>query len=465
MITSLFPLVFFLISSNKELVVFLLLFLIYLLFIQNYSIEKSIFLSLLFFLPFEKGLRGWNQVVAVADFWQKESYSFYFGINLKLVLALILVVFLLLKKKSLLVKKNYLFFLSLWLIFAFLSTLFRLDSGVTVLLGFIKIVFLVSLFLFGMFFFRQPKVKIFFSNLMIGWGNFFGLLAIWQYVNKSVVGLFIEESTTFAPLGYTTNQSQFLFRPSGHTGHPTFFASFLSMVFIYDLNLLLKQKQKLKLPYLLNLGACVFSFLAIIMTYSRSSWLAIFLAFVILVLFYFKKVAGFRKIFAKIKIWLIVVLPLSLVLISNILLRLDSIFYVFSLGTGKGRIQLVQEAWQMIKKFPLWGVGLNQFTPVMIQQNVSGAAEYFLYPVHNTWLLFASEIGLLGLGSILAFIALVLKKVQVNQSTIGPILAIFTFGLNSQFHTLFNQDASIDLFIIVLALLAVQFYEFKHNHT
>lgn len=141
---------------------------------------------------------------------------------------------------------------------------------------------------------------------------------------------------------------------------------------------------------------------------------------------------------------------------GNFLERIDSFSNIWTYGSGKGRIQLLEESSFMIKNNLLFGVGLNHFTDEMMRNNVSDARKYFLYPVHNTLVLFATEIGLLGFFAFIFFIIYVLRKYSIKYQKSEAqyfLIAALVFILNAQFHTLFNQDPSFDLFIVILAYM------------
>lgn len=65
------------------------------------------------------------------------------------------------------------------------------------------------------------------------------------------------------------------------------------------------------------------------------------------------------------------------------------------------RFYLADIAFNMIENNPLTGVGLNAFTTVMKHYDHTGVSGYFMFPVHNIYLLIASETGLIGLISFL----------------------------------------------------------------
>lgn len=139
--------------------------------------------------------------------------------------------------------------------------------------------------------------------------------------------------------------------------------------------------------------------------------------------------------------------------------RLTSLSAVWSQGTGVGRTYLIEQALFQIIKFPLFGVGLNRFTEIMSAQDLPVVVRNFLFPVHNTFLLFFSEIGIPGGLLFIIFTAGILysslQRATKSLLTFGVWVGAATFIVNSQFHTLFHQDPSLDIFMVLLAFLSV----------
>ena len=78
---------------------------------------------------------------------------------------------------------------------------------------------------------------------------------------------------------------------------------------------------------------------------------------------------------------------------------------ILDLGCGSGDVTA-----EIIKQRPIFGVGPGNFLPVMMVNNLTGVASHFPYPVHNLYLLFASEWGLPALLSFLLFLKFNLTK-------------------------------------------------------
>jgi O-antigen ligase len=129
-----------------------------------------------------------------------------------------------------------------------------------------------------------------------------------------------------------------------------------------------------------------------------------------------------------------------------------------------GRIQLMKNAWAMIKAHPLLGVGLNNFTESMMFFDPSGimAKLFPLVPVHNIYLLIAAETGLLGLAAFLFLLWrawrgswLLIPKLPRFEALlclgmIGGLITLIIHGLSD---LVFRLDATLAIFWLFLSLI------------
>jgi O-antigen ligase len=226
-------------------------------------------------------------------------------------------------------------------------------------------------------------------------------VCIVQYLTGSFFGLF--------DLGvkYTGD----LVRVPGTMGWPntagTFLAALTSMAIILYIT---KADKKLNT---LSLVTILAGSIAIIATYSRGSWFAFFVALAIgIFISHARKWLNSGTI---LRFTLIVVALLAVLLIAfaapftqDIMLRLNQI--ESSPGVINDRISLNIIAENMILAHPLLGVGLNTFIDVMREYDTTGVSYRLAYPVHNAYLLIASETGLVGLGLFLIFTVTILSS-------------------------------------------------------
>lgn len=450
----LFYLSLFFVKDNKA-YLFLHFLISALLFVNKNSLKEILFSNLLLSLLFERGLRGWMVAVVPQYIGFDSGYSFYFGISIKILIAFLLLSmyfkdFVWNQKNS-----NYSkIIILLFLILSALSTILH-NSNFISLLGLVRIIYLVALFFICSNLLKKENYQKLFINIVLVWLLFSSFLGTVQFLKQGLIGSYFEDSLAISRYGYTTNESDFLFRVSGFTGHPTFFGSWLSTLFSLNIAYYLREKKNSSYTRIIMIISLFLSLIAIFATYSRSAWLSLFIA-LFFYLYYFYKKGILPELIQKSKYLIIFTVFILFINAGYFLERIDSFSNIWSLGTGKGRIQLLEESSFMIKNNLFFGVGLNKFTSEMVQNNVSGASRYFLYPVHNTLLLFATELGLLSTIIFIYLVIYIVSKYYKNFKNTNSLLLltpVFVFLFNSQFHTLFNQDPSFDLFIIILAYL------------
>ncbi len=421
-------------------------------FLIKKDLKTALFYGLLLALPFEKGFRGWNiEVVPSGPQAWIRGYETYFGMTPKLVASLSLFLVMLnqgwqVKKRSRLVS---------WLMVALLGlgllTSFKASQPQLALSGWWRLLMTGWLLVISQTFFKLKKHRQFFIKYLMTALIFFGLIGTWQFINQQPVGLFLEDQLQRAPFGRLTNESQLIYRVSGLVGHPTYFASFLSMLLPVSLaGLLWGKKNKL-----LMMIASLLGFISIFGSFSRSSWLA--LVGVGLV-FSWRWLVVERKIRrGLVKIFLLNILGFLVIFGGLLQLRIRSFNYIWSLGSGRGRVVLMREAAKMIKSNPAWGVGLNHSVKVMRDASNNPEVLGLLYPVHNTFVLFFAELGLIG-GLLVVVLTgsvfwLSYRKSSRTWQGFGVLLGALTFVTNAQFHTLFGSDPSLEIFMVMAGFL------------
>jgi len=458
----------FLAINNKLLILAFLLFLFSLFFVFKHNLREAFFLGLLFVLPFERGIRDWiiEVVPSGPDFWF-EGYSFYFAFSLKAICVLMLILLFFLKRgrKGSIKSKPALWLLVCFFLTAVISTLTTEDFNLT-LLGLVRLTSTISIFFISLYFFDKKALRKDFRTYIVALLFFLGFIGSWQLVSGHPIGIFLEETTITRPFGYRTTDGVELYRVSGLMGHPTFFAAFLSLLFVAGVCLLLNELRKGKkrkfLLYFYTLSV-VLGAIALFGTFSRSAWIAVFLSLAIICFKVFKN-RKFKNIISNYasKPFFIILFSMLIGVFfylfgSQFVFRLNSFRDIWITGNGRGRLNLMIRSWQMVQDFPLFGVGLNRFTKAIMDYNLSLEEKTFLYPVHNTFLLFFAETGIFGGFLFFGFFAFCLskiyKKASKNWLNFGIWLAVFTFFINAQFHTLFSLDPSLDLTMVMMAYL------------
>ncbi|MEK7543643.1 MAG: O-antigen ligase family protein [Patescibacteria group bacterium] len=418
---------------------------------------------LLFVLPFQRGIRGWNISVVTAgpEPWMS-AYAFYFGFSLKLIFSFAILLLLFLSPiKTPLTKKGegFLWILASFFGWALLSVVVTGGSTVS-WLGLISLIIPLSAFFSGRVLFVKGETRFHALEVFIAGLAFLGLIGAKQLLSQRPIGLFLEDNAFRNVMGFFTADGAQLYRVSGLFGHPTFFGSYLSLVIpiasaLTALSFIQKRRNYVAVG-LFSLTT-ILGLLALFGTLSRSAWIATGGAIALLVVV---NLETFRRFYNKISLALLIFFLSLFVLFGGTLLdRLTSLNAIWSQGTGVGRIYLLEQAFYQISKFSLFGVGLNRFTEIMSAQDLPVVVRNFLFPVHNTFLLFFSETGIPG-GLLFIIFAIGILYSTLRRATKSLIsfsvwVSAATFMVNSQFHTLFHQDPSLDMFMVLLAYLSV----------
>lgn len=223
-----------------------------------------------------------------------------------------------------------------------------------------------------------------FSSIMV----FEALLASIQFFKGSTLGISIEASY-FLPFDFSAEaQGISYYRPVGTFAHANGLADFLLVfLFIFLPSLFFEFKKFGKILF--------FSFLAgfgtLLLTLGRSAWGSFFISFLFF-LFVVEKRWKLRLRFNKMVLrTFFLCAPFVLPFFIFILLpRMINTFFSFQIyGAGYTRVEMIKEAWETIRKFPLFGIGLGMETYYSYQTAIFRNASVFsTFPeaVHNGYL-------------------------------------------------------------------------------
>ena len=177
--------------------------------------------------------------------------------------------------------------------------------------------------------------------------------------------------------------------------HPNDFGAYIIFLLPLSLSLFYPSMDK-KRKIFLSVN-CLLATFCLLKTSSRAAWLGILIG--ILVYFFFYK----RKISVLVPAGIILFIILS----PHGFERLRSLF-VLEQNTVWERIQLWKGTWNMVKVHPFLGFGVNTFSRYFLEY------KPVIYPdiryTHNSYLQMWSEIGILGMGSFIAIIFIVIKE-------------------------------------------------------
>ncbi|MFC1654070.1 O-antigen ligase family protein [Patescibacteria group bacterium] len=420
-------------------------------FLIKMSLIQTIFSMLIFTLPFEKGLRWWIfETIPKRIDLGILGYEFHFGISLKLIFLTTLALLLLMRRREKIQTGNNHKLLIYFSILASISTIVSANQ-VHSMLGLIRLLAGVLGLIISTIMFRKNENKKIFALIVLSSLIFLSFIGIRQGLSKSPINIFIED-TQYSRTFYT-KAGEDLFRSSGTTGHPTFFGSYLSLIIPLSIGYSIKKLSKHKRRNLFILLLTITGVFATIATYSRSAWITLSVSLILMIKKHKK-----QQITPSQLVGFLLATILIATYVPQIISRVKSFENVWTVGTGKGRVDLILKSFEISKKYPIFGIGLNQFTTHLKSNYPSESSFKFTYPVHNTFLLFISELGIPA-GTIFLVFSLTLLKSSYKKSkkswlSWGVWVGCFTFFINAQFHPLFNQDPSFDMMMIMLGFLS-----------
>jgi O-antigen ligase len=206
-------------------------------------------------------------------------------------------------------------------------------------------------------------------------------------------------------------------RAHGTFPHPNIFGGFLFVSLLMTQFLFLKEKKKLLAV------AIFFQIFTLFLTFSRAAILAYLMGSALLFFYSRKlewkslaKVIGFSLVF-------------SLFFLLPALQDRGGIFNYNATvqSSDQGRVLFHEIAFNMIKEHPLLGVGFNHFLVRMQEFSPVALAGDQFFPVHNIYLLIASEEGVIGLLLFSLFLGSILFGVFKSEMTLerATLLSIF----------------------------------------
>ncbi|HSJ87570.1 MAG TPA: O-antigen ligase family protein [Anaerolineales bacterium] len=202
-------------------------------------------------------------------------------------------------------------------------------------------------------------------------------------------------------------------RAYGTLPHPNILGGFILILLLGPTTLFLTDKK----PNYLTLILLSLGMILLVLTFSRSAWLGT-VAFTIILMMK-SKYLGQRKLnllLAIIGVTIVLTLfPLRGLLFTRVY---DQAVTTEQISTG-GRSWLARQAFDMVRKHPLTGVGVGSFVLELANNSLDGAP---IEPVHNTILLLTAELGLLG-GILLFALCFTVARIIIRSRSPQAILA------------------------------------------
>ena len=261
------------------------------------------------------------------------------------------------------------------------------------------------------------------------------ILGIYQFFSQSVWAnkyLGIAEQIS-SQGGVSVLEGSFgrLLRAYGGFSHPNIFGGFLVIAILFLIGIFLTQKKKLILFYF----TLSILFSALILIFSRSAFLALFLSLFVLLIYSLSK-RGYLKKVMPVLIILLLISSISFVLFNDFFKTRIQQQERLEIKSNIERVALKNQALSLLNENWFLGYGINNYIFV-VHENIDSTLNVWEYqPVHNVYLLILVELGILGF---LAYAYLLI------------------FSLYKAFSS--NNLNKIILGLIILSILIINFWD------
>jgi len=252
------------------------------------------------------------------------------------------------------------------------------------------------------------------SWAIISAGLFQSILAINQFFEQKIIankwlGIAGQDPQILGTSVIETSAGRFL-RAYGALPHPNILAGFLVIVLLFIIYQYFTETAKKKTNIILTTYIIVFT--ALLMTFSRSAWLALFISIIFIFL-----MAGVKKdLWQKYKTQINKIIATTLLIaIAFSLVKSDLMLTRFQMQerlevkSVAERISGYGNAWQILKQNALFGTGLGNYTLELSKLHPDWPV-WNLQPVHNVFLLALIELGLLILVLLIALTIIIVKN-------------------------------------------------------
>lgn len=404
------------------------------------TVNKNLFYLIVFLIPTQLAYHFWP------------NYSFVYGLRVDYlsvalyltdILIFIYLVFVFINnKKKIIFSKINILRLFIFILFVLLNIVYSKQKEISIF-KWIKI-FEFIIFSFAVskdkFLVKSKIFKTFCYSLI-----FFGIIGLSQVVKDSTLGgifyyLGERNFSSVTPGISLFNIFNFsLLKPYSTFSHPNSLAGYVLLVYIFLLSWKTDNNKDKLLKYLtFTVTFCLFLF-----SYSKATLISLFIISLISIL---KKSISLEKI--KLLTYLGIFISLLSPIFSAILLKYRNIFP----DNITERLLLSKTSGQMLVINPAFGVGLNNFITSIPSLNAFRFPFWLLQPVHNIFLLFTVETGLIGMGILFIYIYKYLTYLVNNgkRNFIYIYLAVFITGLFD--HYWFTLQQNMILIFLFLGL-------------
>lgn len=318
--------------------------------------------------------------------------------------------------------------------------------------GLIKLMEAVVLyFLFTKIKFDYLKLRIAFIISMF----IHSILGIYQFFSQSVWAskyLGIAEQIS-SQGGVSVLEGGFgrLLRAYGGFSHPNIFAGFLVIAILFLIGIHLNKNKKLILFYFI----LTILFSSLILTFSRSAFLALFLSLFILFIYSISKKVKVKKVLS-VLIILLLISSINFILFSDFFKTRIQQQERLELKSSAERVVLRNQALSLLNENWFLGYGINNYV-LVVHKNIDKTLNVWDYqPVHNVYLLILVELGILGFLSYTSLLIFSLYKAfssnNLNKFILGLIILSIII-INFFDHYFWTYWSGLIITFLIIALI------------
>ncbi|OGG00807.1 hypothetical protein A2153_04275 [Candidatus Gottesmanbacteria bacterium RBG_16_38_7b] len=299
---------------------------------------------------------------------------------------------------------------------------------------------------------RQPKIHLLLTAYSLS-VIYTSLLAIRQFIEQQSIGgawWYLGERSfhaSTAGIALGTLGGRLFLRAYATFAHPNLLGGFLSiglpMVFLY----LWRNFALSKIKRIILTAGLILGTITLVLTFSRASWLVFGSGMALVII---TKVPEAGEFITARKKWLFPIF-IFLIIISVVLpLNLDKIRQV-KRGSLFERSKLIKYSLVVISQNPVWGTGLNNAIIKQYQLMPKKYGLFILQPVHNTYLLILTELGLTGFLFLLIFLKRCFEHLNRNNVSLYiPWLMLLALGFFDHYLVTLQQG---QLLVIIFTSL------------
>jgi putative inorganic carbon (hco3(-)) transporter len=233
-------------------------------------------------------------------------------------------------------------------------------------------------------------------------------------------------------------------RATGTIGYTTTFAQYMGMLSPLALSMLLFERSK-GTWFFYGAGYALGT-IATLLSLSRAEVMNLMIvAAGVVVLAWYKRYLFERRVIRT----LVLIAAFALASVMPFRQAIIGRFVLPDEDSAASRIPMARVALRVIQANPLFGVGLHNYTQVMREYGLDRLFSGVEFPVHNTFLYIAAEIGILGLASLLSLWAVTYKRLFGSlrggdelrwHVAAGVILGLTALFVHSQVEVGFHAD-------------------------